>query len=118
MLLKDAIKTATSGITANTSRSILTILGIVIGIASIILIASIGGVAEEAIVGELGGLGAETIIIRPGQHPKSLNNFADILFTESLKQRELDALRNKVNVPQAIAVEPEVFAPYSASYRG
>ena len=43
MLLKDAIITATVGIRTNTSRSALTILGIVIGIASIILIASVGG---------------------------------------------------------------------------
>ena len=117
MLLRDALKTATKGIEVNRSRSALTILGIVIGIAAIILIASTGGVAEEAIVGELGGLGAETIVVRPGKEPTGITSFVDVLFADSLKQRELDALRNRNNVPQAVSAEPEVFFSGSVSYR-
>jgi putative ABC transport system permease protein len=117
MLLRDSLKTALHGIETNRSRSALTILGIVIGIAAIILIASTGGVAEKAIVGELGGLGAETIVVRSGKEPSGLTSFVDVLFADSLKERELDALRNKINVPQVVAAEPEVFFSSAVSYK-
>jgi len=118
MLLRDAFITALNGIEANRSRSALTILGIVIGIAAIILIASTGGVAEEAIVGELGGLGAETLVVRAGKEPSGLTSFVDVLFADSLKERELNALRNKNNVPQVLSAEPEVFYSGAVSYKG
>jgi len=65
-------KTALMALIVSKSRSALTILGIVIGIAAIILVVSIGSSAEGIIVGELGGLGAETIVIRPGQEPEGV----------------------------------------------
>ena len=117
MLLRDAVKIAAYGIGSNRFRSFLTILGIVIGIAAIILIASTGEVAEKAIVGELGGLGAETLVVRPGKEPKGITSFLDLLFADSLKERELNALRNRNNVPQVIAAEPEVFVSGSVSYK-
>ena len=50
MKLKYSIKTATSGLKTHKSRSALTILGIVIGISSIILIMSLGAGAKNLIV--------------------------------------------------------------------
>jgi putative ABC transport system permease protein len=118
MLLKDSINTALNGLHSNRTRSALTILGIVIGIASIILIASTGNMAEGVIVGELGGLGAETIVIRPGKEPSGPSDIAETLFADSIKQREVDALLKKSNVPNIIDASPAVFAVGSASYRG
>jgi putative ABC transport system permease protein len=118
MLLKDAIQTALNGLHSNRTRSALTILGIVIGISSIILIASTGNMAEGVIVGELGGLGAETIVIRPGKEPSGPSDIAETLFADSIKQREVDALLKKSNVPNIVDAAPAVFAVGSASYRG
>lgn len=118
MLLKDSIHTALNGLHSNRTRSALTILGIVIGIAAIILIASTGNMAEGVIIGELGGLGAETIVIRPGKEPRGPSDIAETLFADSIKQRELDALLKKSNVPNIIDAAPVVFAVGSASYRG
>lgn len=118
MRLAYSFKTAFRGIAARTSRSLLTILGIVIGIAAIILIASTGKSTEALIVGELGGLGAETIVVRPGREPKGPTDFAQTLLSDSLKQRELDALRNKSNIPYALEISPEILVPGSVSYGG
>ena len=67
MTLKHSVKTAFGGLKTNKTRSGLTILGIVIGITSIILMMSIGQGAENLILNEISGFGAETIAIRPGQ---------------------------------------------------
>ncbi len=111
-------KTAFIALSSNKSRSALTILGIVIGITSIILIVSMGQGAQNLILGELGGLGADTIVLRPGRKPKGLTDVAETIFADSLKQKDIDALRRKNNAPHILGVAPAVVVPGSASYLG
>jgi len=118
MLFRYTVSTALSGLKSNKTRSGLTILGIVIGITSIMLIMSIGQGAESLILNEIGGLGAETIVIRPGQEPRGPSDFADTLFSDSLKSRDLNALRKKSNVPDLVSLMPAVIVPGSVSYEG
>lgn len=51
----------------STSRSLLTILGIVIGIAAVIIMLSIGQGAERYILSQVSDLGADQIFIEPSQ---------------------------------------------------
>ncbi len=115
MKLKYSIQTAISGLRTHKSRSALTILGIVIGITSIILIMSLGAGAKNLILGEIQGLGSRTVIILPGQEPGGPNSLAH-LFADSLKERELEALKNKNNVPNSVAVMPMIFGSESLVY--
>lgn len=55
--LGEYAKMALKNIWANKVRTLLTMLGIIIGISSVILIVSVGGGATEMITGELGSLG-------------------------------------------------------------
>src|SRR3989344_5026261 len=96
-------KTAYHAVWANKVRSGLTVLGIVIGITAIMLIVSIGEGAQRLILGQIEGLGAETIVLRPGREPKGPTDFAQTLFADSLKARELEALKHKENVPELVA---------------
>ncbi|MFA6338766.1 MAG: ABC transporter permease [Candidatus Paceibacterota bacterium] len=115
MTIIDRIKSASGGLLVHKSRSVLTILGIVVGVAAIVMISALGENASKVIVGELGGLGAETIIIRPGKEPTGPSDMASILFSDSLKKRELDAISN---IPNIVDVAPEVLvAGKSASYQ-
>jgi putative ABC transport system permease protein len=107
MKLSYTIKTAFSGIRANTSRSLLTILGIVIGITSIMLVMSVGKGGEELILNQVRGLGSRTIIIEPGKQPNGPSDYAE-LFTDSLKDREVEALSNPSNVQGVNIVTPNV----------
>jgi len=118
MKLLHTIKVAITGLRAHTSRSILTILGIVIGITAIMLIMSIGSGAENLILGQIGGMGVETIAIRPGQEPTGPTDIADTLFADSLKDRDVEALRKKSNVPGLVSISPAVVVPGSVSYQG
>ena len=115
MKLSYSIKTATAGLRTHKSRSALTILGIVIGITSIILIMSLGAGAKNLILGEVQGLGAKNVIILPGKEPSGPSDLAS-LFADSLKQRELVALENKNNIPNGVKVMPIVFGSESAVY--
>lgn len=117
MLLKHHVKTAFTGLTTNKSRSLLTILGIVIGITAIIIVMSIGQGAENLILSQIEGFGATTIGIDPGKPPEGPSGFAE-LYTDSLKQKDVDALRNPANVQGVKEVAPMVMFPASLVFEG
>ena len=115
MKLKYSLKTAITGLKTHKSRSALTIVGIVIGITSIIVIMSLGQGAKNLIIGQIQGMGAKTIAILPGKEPSSMSDMGT-LFSDSLKDRELNALKQKSNVPNAQYVMPIVFGSENAVY--
>ena len=116
--VKYGVKTAIDGVWSNKARSFLTMLGIVIGIASIILIVSIGKGAEQLILAQVEGMGADTIIIRPGKHPSGPSDIADTLFSDSLTKQDIEALQRKSNVPDLVSIAPSVLVSGSVSYKG
>ena len=118
MKFSDSLRVAVIGLKTNKTRSSLTILGIVIGIAAIILMVSIGKGAEGLILSQIGGLGADTIIIRPGREPRGPTDLAETIFSDSLKQKDVELLRRKTNVPDISEVVPMLIVPGSVSYEG
>jgi putative ABC transport system permease protein len=64
--LSDSLGSAFEALRAHKLRSILTMLGIVIGVAAVIATVSIGGGAREEVVGRIKSLGANLIIVLPG----------------------------------------------------
>ncbi len=118
MRLKYGAKIALKSLRNNKSRSLLTVLGILIGITAIIMMMAIGRGAESLILGEIGGLGAETVVVRPGQEPTGPTDVADTLFNDSLRERDVELLRQRSNVPDAVEVAPVVIVPGSVSYEG
>lgn len=118
MKLEYTFKTALKALTTHKSRSALTILGIVIGITAIMMIMSIGSGAENLILGELSGFGSELIAVMPGKEPTGPTDFAGMLFADSIKQRDVDALQKESNVPGLKDISPEVLVPGSVSYMG
>ncbi len=109
MKLSYSFSTAIAGLKTNKRRSMLTILGIVIGITSIILVMSLGAGAQDLILGQIKSIGAKTIAIIPGREPKGPTDIV-ASFADSLKQREFDALERKVNVPHLAKIMPIVFS--------
>lgn len=118
MLIKHTITTAYRGLRSNKTRSGLTVLGIVIGITSIIMMMAIGNGAEDFILKQISGFGAETIVIRPGQEPKGPSDIGSTLFADSLKEEDLMALLRKQNVPHVVDIMPAVIVPGSIAYEG
>ncbi len=97
------------------SRALLTVLGIVIGVAAIILVMSLGSGARELITAQIGQMGAGTVVVLPGSgNPTDLGT----LFLDSLTRRDLDALRRPQNVPNLAEIMPEVIVSGVVTYRG
>jgi len=118
MRLRYSLQTAINGLRDHKSRSLLTILGIVIGITSIIAVMSLGQGAQDLILGEISGLGGNTVVIRPGREPEGPTDIASTIFGDSLKARDLVQLQRKSNVPALTDLMPIVIVSGSASYRG
>jgi putative ABC transport system permease protein len=89
-------------------RSILTMLGIVIGIASVIILMSIGQSAQNLILGQVQSIGSNLIIVVPGAPTNgkfSSPAAAQGIVITSLQQRDVDALSRE---PSLDLVVPEV----------
>ena len=117
MRFRDTVKMSLVGLSTHKSRSGLTILGIVIGITSIILVMSIGQSAEQFIVGEVQGLGSTNVYIIPGREPSGPTDAGGSLINDSIKIRDIEDLKKRSNVPDAVRIVPLVFGPVVASYQ-
>jgi len=60
------LPTAWTGVTTHKLRSFLTILGVVIGVAAVIALMSIGKGTEQSVVASIESLGADLLFVRPG----------------------------------------------------
>ncbi len=118
MIFFRTLKTAWVALFINKARSLLTILGIVIGVMAIILIVSIGKGAENLILGEIQGLGADIISVNPGKEPTGPSDSMNAYLSDSLKEREVNALLKESNVPGVVEIAPAVMVSESVSYRG
>lgn len=65
MKLLESIKTALAALRANKLRSALTMLGVTIGVGSIILLVSLGSGARSEITSGIQGIGSDLIIVMP-----------------------------------------------------
>jgi ABC-type antimicrobial peptide transport system permease subunit len=112
MNTEHTIKTAIAALRAHTSRSLLTILGIVIGVAAIIIVMALGKGAEGLILDEINSIGADTIVIQPG----SGDDFNRFLF-QTITERDLEALLKSGRIPNLVDVTPISIVPDVAVYK-
>jgi putative ABC transport system permease protein len=117
MLYKDAFKTSVRSLLHGKMRSILTMLGIVIGIASVIILMSIGQSAQDLILGQVKSIGSNLIIILPGAPSNgkfsSPASSRGIIIT-SLQQRDVEALQRDPSIDAvASLVNGQAEAVYS-----
>src|SRR3990167_11033122 len=108
MRLNDSLQTASRGLKHAKLRSLLTMLGIVIGIASVILLMSIGSSAQSLILDQVRGIGSDLVFIVPGATKGSRFSSppsAQGIIIKTLTERDADALRRE---PSLTAIAPEV----------
>lgn len=115
MRITHLFTSATRALKTNRSRSLLTILGIVIGIAAIIIVMAVGNGAQALILHEISAFGSHNVSIEPGRQPSGPSDFAEIM-TDSLKMRDVEALSKPGNVYGVDEVSPSVALVATASY--
>ena len=67
MLIKEIILVALGAIKANVMRSILTTLGIVIGVAAVIAMVALGEGAQRNVEEQIENMGTNVLTVRAGQ---------------------------------------------------
>lgn len=96
------IKEALESLNANKMRSLLTILGIVIGVASVIALLSIGEGAGSSITGQIESIGTNVIYILNGNDDDKVTNPKDLTL------RDAEALANSSLADKIAYVAPVV----------
>lgn len=114
----DIFRLAVRGLLVHRNRSLLTVLGIVIGIAAIMVVMSVGASAEKMVVSEVESFGPTNIFVLPGRQPKGLMDFGGTLFADSLVLKDIEDLKKKTNVPAAVRVAPFVFGEVTVVANG
>jgi putative ABC transport system permease protein len=114
MNIRDTARTALKGLTAHKSRSFLTMLGIIIGIASVIMMMSLGKGAEGLILGQINDLGPDSLFIRPGGGDESGGppNLAQLT---ALKYSDYEAV---AKLPSVRLAAPILMVSGTVSYQG
>ena len=62
----EAAKTAMRSLRANLLRTLLTLLGIIIGVASVVTMLAIGAGAKQAVIDQISMMGTNLLLVRPG----------------------------------------------------
>ncbi len=95
----EALSMAWLALAANKMRTLLTMLGIIIGIASVVSIVVIGDAAKQLVLADIRAIGTNTIDIYPGK------DFGDDdpQFQQSLKETDLAAILKQPWVSSATA---------------
>jgi putative ABC transport system permease protein len=100
-------------------RSFLTMLGIIIGVASVIVIMAIGQSAQLLILDQISGVGANLIGVLPGASEENGPPPAAMgIIMTTLKYDDLKALLDKRNVPEISNGAGYVTGTDTLAYRG
>lgn len=114
-MLKDIFKETIWSLSANKVRSGLTILGIVIGIASVITMVAIGQGAQNSITKNIEAIGSNLILVSPGsQRVGGISQGGGS--AQSLTIEDVNAIREEVFDIKAVA--PSIARRYQVTAKG
>lgn len=103
MRLSDPYKIAYQALSASRLRFFLTVLGIVIGVASVILVMSAGASAQQLILGQIESVGSNLLAVLPGASEENgPPAMAFGIVSKTLVNGDLEALRDGKNIPEII----------------
>jgi putative ABC transport system permease protein len=102
----ESLTTAWHGLNANKMRSGLTMLGVIIGVAAVIALLSIGQGVQQSITGSISGAGSNLLFVAPGAY-----QFGGVQSpggsAATLTYADAQAIADPRSVPDASVVAPE-----------
>src|SRR4249920_1703049 len=117
----ESVRLAFQGIMSNRLRSALTMLGILIGVAAVIILIAVGAGSSAAVQNQLAGLGTNTLTVFPSGGfgpPGGANRTGTQSRQARLTAKDVTALEDKTNAPDIVEVAPVVNANATATYDG
>lgn len=117
MTIADILQETLVAISANKARSGLTILGIVIGISSVIAMVAIGAGAQGSIQSSIQSIGSNLIMVMPGaQRGVGMQVSSGRGAAKTLTQEDADAISTQITLAKAVA--PELTGRYQITAKG
>jgi len=117
MLISDLLQESFLALSANKVRSSLTILGIVIGVASVIAMVSIGQGSQSSIESSIQSIGSNLIMVMPGAQRGFGGGVSSARGSaQSLTQADADAIGKEVVSVKAVA--PDLSQRYQITAKG
>lgn len=119
MGLVQSIAIALRALTGNKMRAGLTMLGIIIGISTVIILVSVGQGVQSAFAQEMQNIGSNLVFILPGgleQSSTSIRSMLRSVNVSSLTYGDALALANRALAPDLLYVAPEFVASGTAVY--
>jgi putative ABC transport system permease protein len=111
MLIGEIIRVALGALRANKLRSLLTMLGIVIGVAAVIAVVALGTGAQSAVKDRISSLGTTLLTVMPGQQ-----RGMGVSFDQSMKLTMDDANALEERATNLTAVQPEMTSRLQVQY--
>ena len=115
MLLTDSLALAIRAISAQRLRSFLTLLGIAVGIAAVILLTSIGEGIHRYVLAEFTQFGTNVVGVHPG---RTKTGGATTGMPSSARPLSLEDAEALKRLPNVVAVTPSVFGNAEVSGNG
>ena len=112
MLIGEIITVALGALRANKLRSLLTMLGIVIGVAAVIAVVALGAGAQSAVKDRISSLGTTLLTVMPGQQ----RGMGGVSFDQSVKLTMADAKALAEKATSLNAVQPEINSRVQVQY--
>ncbi|MDU2063899.1 MAG: ABC transporter permease [Sporomusaceae bacterium] len=109
----ESIRIAFAGLVANKLRSILTMLGIIIGVAAVIAMVSIGMGVRQKVENSIAGLGSNLLIVTPGT---ATSGGAKQAAGSGITLSDKDATAIARELPGVLAAAPVVSRQYQLIY--
>ncbi|PYP78630.1 MAG: multidrug ABC transporter substrate-binding protein [Gemmatimonadetes bacterium] len=107
----EIIRVALGALRANKLRSLLTMLGIVIGVAAVIAVVALGTGAQSAVKDRISSLGTTLLTVMPGQQ-----RGMGVSFDQSMKLTMDDAAALEDRATNLSAVQPEMTSRLQVQY--
>ena len=100
MRVTESFRVAFDALRANRLRSLLTMLGVVIGVAAVVVLVAIGGGAKQLVTSEVEGLGSNIVFVVPGKF-----QIGTTPAVSRLQLSDADYLNRVLGRPDAVAVD-------------
>jgi putative ABC transport system permease protein len=114
----ESVRVALRALAANKLRGALTMLGVIIGVAAVIALMSLGKGAQAQITERVQSLGSNLIFITPGQGRQQGNVRQAAGGAETLSYDDAVAIEQQLGGTIVVAVAPERIAPVQLIYGG
>jgi putative ABC transport system permease protein len=113
---RDTFRTAGDAVRSHRLRSLLTMLGILIGITAVVLTVGLGEGARADVRDQINALGTNVLVVSPGSATSSTGTRGGFGSASTLTVQDAEALEHRAAAPDIQTVAPAATSPASLTF--